>query len=145
MTQERWLTLWPGRGPSTKEMVNREMPGPPAHGTIRESAAVPNLTMSIPHQLTREEAKRRIQEGLDQARRQFSGVLGQVEGRWDRYTLDLTVVGAGQDITARALVEERTVEVAVALPWMLALLAGRVRREIERHARQLLQPSPPPE
>jgi hypothetical protein len=29
---------------------------------------------------------------------------------------------------------------SVALPWMLALLAGRVRREVERHARQLLEP-----
>jgi hypothetical protein len=106
---------------------------------------VPNLTISIPHQLTREEAKRRIQEQLDQTRRQFSGVLGQVEERWEHYTLDLTVASAGQNITARALVEERTVEVAVALPWMLALLAGRVRGEIERRGCQLLQPPRPPE
>ena len=91
---------------------------------------MPNLTISIPHQLTREEAKRRMQEQLDQARRQFSGVLGQFEERWDRYTLDLTIVSVGQNITARAFVEERTVEVAVALPWMLALLAGRVRSEV---------------
>jgi hypothetical protein len=98
--------------------------------------------MSIPHQLTREEAKRRIQEGLDQMRRQFGGALGHVEERWEGYALDLTVAGVGQTVTAKALVEERTVEVSVALPWMLALLAGRVRGEVERHARQLLQPPP---
>ena len=101
---------------------------------------MPNLTMSIPHQLTREEAKRRIQEGLDHARRQFGGALGRVEGRWDRYALDVEVGGVGQTVTAKALVEERTVEVSVALPWMLALLAGRVRGEVERHACRLLQP-----
>ena len=41
---------------------------------------------------------------------------------------------------AQARVEERTVEVSVALPWMLALLAGRVRGEVERHARLLIKP-----
>ena len=73
-------------------------------------------------------------------------MLGEVEERWDRYTLDLeSRQRKGQNIAARALIEERTVEVAVALPWMLALLAGRVRREIERHGRELLQPPPPPD
>jgi hypothetical protein len=53
--------------------------------------------------------------------------------------LGLAVGGVGQTVTAQARVEERTVEVSVALPWMLVLLAGRVRGEVERHARQLLQ------
>jgi hypothetical protein len=105
---------------------------------------MPNLTMSIPHQLTRDEAKRRMQEGIDQARRQFGGMLGHLQERWDNYALDVTVGGVGQTVTAKALVEERTVEVSVALPWMLALLAGSVRREIESSARQLLQGPPPP-
>lgn len=105
---------------------------------------MPNLTMSIPHRLTREEAKQRIQEQLDQARRQFSGMLGLVQERWEGYSLDLTVTAAGQNITANALVEEQTVEVVVVLPWMLALLAGRVRGELEQHTRQLFKQLPQP-
>ena len=101
---------------------------------------MPNLTMSIPHQLTRKEAKRRIREGLDHARWQFGGALRHVVERWDGNALDVEVGGVGQTVTAQARVEERTVEVSVALPWMLALLAGRVRGEVERHARLLIKP-----
>lgn len=94
--------------------------------------------MSIPHQLSREEAKRRIQEQLAQAQRQAGGLLGHVEERWDGYTLDAKFAPMGQTITARAVVEERTVEVTVALPWMLAMLAGTVRKGIEEQGRKLL-------
>jgi hypothetical protein len=100
--------------------------------------AVPNLTLSIPHQLTRDEAKRRIREQLAEAQRQAGGLLGPVEERWDGYTLDAKFAAVGQTITARAVVEERTVEVSVALPWMLAMLAGSVRKGIEEQGRKLL-------
>ena len=99
---------------------------------------MPNLTLSIPHQLTREEAKRRIREQIAHAQQQFGGLLGVVEERWDGYTLDAKIAAAGQTITARAVVEDRTVEVSVARPWMLAMLAGGVRKGIEERGRKLL-------
>jgi hypothetical protein len=105
---------------------------------------MPDLTMSIPHQLTREEAKRHIREQLGQFQRQFSGTVQIVEERWDSNTVHLTVAAIGQIITGKARVEERVVEVSVALPWMLALLAGGVREGIEPRVRQLLRPPSTP-
>ena len=95
--------------------------------------------MSIPHQLSREEVKRRIQEQLRQSQQQFGSLLGKVEEQWDGYTLNLTAATAGQTITGQAVIEPQVVQVSIALPWMLALLAGRVRQGIEQQTRQLLQ------
>lgn len=103
---------------------------------------MPDLTMSIPHRLTRDEAQRRIRAELRQFQQQFSGMVQTVEERWESYTLHLTVAAAGQTITGQARVEEQTIEVRVALPWLLAMLAGGVRQGIEQRAHNLLLPPP---
>lgn len=105
---------------------------------------MPDLTMSIPHRLSRDEAQRRLRSELRQFQQQFAGTVQTVEERWDRYTLHLTVAAVGQTITGEARVEEQTIQVRVALPWLLAMLAGGVRQGIEQHARTLLLPPPKP-
>jgi putative polyhydroxyalkanoate system protein len=99
---------------------------------------MPDITVTIPHQLTRAEAKRRIQEGLGQARHQLGSLLGTIQERWEGDNLDVKITAAGQVITGRAMVNDQDVYVTIALPWMLAMLAGTVRRGIEQQGRQLL-------
>ena len=43
---------------------------------------MPDLTATIPHRLTRSEAKRRIQEQLGSARRQYAGLLSDLKETW---------------------------------------------------------------
>jgi hypothetical protein len=109
----------------------------------RREQKMPNLTMSIPHQLGRAEAKRRIQEQAAQAQQQYGNLLGQVNQRWTGDTLDFMVLAAGQSVTGQVTVEEQVVKVAIALPWMFALLASAVRQKVEHQGQLLLghQPS----
>ena len=100
---------------------------------------MPNLTMSIPHQLTQDEVKRRVQESIRQAQQQYGHLVAKVEERWDGYTLNMTVAAAGDTVSGQAIVELHEVQVSIALPWMLSLLAGKVRRSIEQRGQQLLQ------
>jgi hypothetical protein len=99
---------------------------------------MPDITITIPHQLPREEAKRRIREGLGQSRQQFGSLLGPVEERWDGDNVDLKISAAGQVLTGRATVGDQEARVTIALPWMLAMLAGTIRRGIEQQGRLLL-------
>jgi putative polyhydroxyalkanoate system protein len=99
---------------------------------------MPNLTISIPHQLGRMEAKRRIGELASQLEDQSGGMLKAVEQRWDGDTMHFVVGAAGQSISGTAQVTEQTVNLDIALPWMLSLLAGTVKKQIERQARDLL-------
>ena len=106
---------------------------------------MPNLTLSVPHQLGRAEAKRRIQEQLEQAQRQYGAVLSGLEQRWTGDHLDVTVRGGGQSVTGHADVEDNVVQVSIELPWMFALLTGPLKGAIEQQARRALGHSPAPQ
>lgn len=103
---------------------------------------MPNLTISIPHQLGRAEAKRRINEMTATLQGQSGGMLNRVEQHWDGDTLHFHIAAMGQSVSGTAHVTEQTVNLDIELPWMLSLLAGTVKKQIERQARDLLQHEP---
>jgi putative polyhydroxyalkanoate system protein len=99
---------------------------------------MPNLTLSIPHQLGRAEAKRRIAEQAAQLQSQHGGMLERLEQRWEGDTLHFLVAAVGQSVSGTASITEQTVNLEIALPWMLAMLAGTVKKQIEQQGRNLL-------
>ncbi len=99
---------------------------------------MPNLTITIPHQLGRDEAKRRIGEQAVQLQSQHGGMLERVEQRWEGDTLHFLVAAVGQSISGTLRVAEQNVHLEVELPWMLAMLAGTVKKQIEQRGRNLL-------
>jgi len=101
------------------------------------------MTASIPHRLTRVEAKRRIQEQLGSARREFAASMNNVQESWTGDRLDFSLTTLGQSISGHLDVGDHAVDVDVDLPWFLAMLAGPVRRQIEDRARRLLAGPPP--
>jgi putative polyhydroxyalkanoate system protein len=98
---------------------------------------MPDLTVTIPHQLGRPEAKRRIQDQLAQVKQQ-AGSYGKLDETWQGDRMDFTVSVMGQSFTGRLQVEDQQVRLEVALPAMLAMLAGSVRQRIEEQGRKLL-------
>jgi putative polyhydroxyalkanoate system protein len=96
------------------------------------------ITINIPHQLSRAEAKRRIQEEVARAEPQLASFGATTRQTWAGDTLDFSVSAAGQVVSGKAFVEDRQVRVEVALPWFLAALAGTVRGAIEQRGRQAL-------
>jgi hypothetical protein len=110
---------------------------------------VSNFNMSIPHNLTREEAKLRLQQGIARAQRELPAFLGGLSERWHDDTLSFVVSAAGQSVSGRVFVEDHAIRVEATLPWMVAMLAGPLRRQVERRGREVLElqsgaPSPGP-
>jgi hypothetical protein len=103
-----------------------------------DKCAMPKMTASIPHRLSRAEAKRRIQEQLGTVRREFASHLQDVHEGWAGDRLDFSLGALGQSITGCLNVDDQAVHVEVDLPWLLALLAGPLRRQIEDKASRLL-------
>ena len=99
---------------------------------------MPNLTASIPHQLSRAEVKRRIQEQIALARTEHAAVLGAVRETWTGDTLDFSVGVLGQSVSGKVEITDQAVNVEIALPWLLAMLAGNVQQKIEQQGRKLL-------
>lgn len=96
------------------------------------------ITVSIPHRLTAEEAKNRIQSGVADAKRQFGNQV-KIEDNWTGDRLDFSVSVMGQPLTGNLDVQADRVNVAVDLPWMLAALAGQITAQIEQQGRKLLE------
>jgi hypothetical protein len=94
------------------------------------------MSASIPHRLTRAEARRRIQEQLGAVRREFASHLHDVHETWTGHRLVSSLRALGQSITGWLDVHDQAVHVAIDLPWLLARLAGPVRRQVEDKARR---------
>lgn len=101
-----------------------------------------NLTVSIPHQLTRAEAKRKVEDCLSQLRTQYGSTVTKLEERWTGDTLDFSFTVMGFAINGQAFVEDTAVRVEVALPWPAAMFAGDIKSRIEQEGRKLLGASP---
>ena len=98
---------------------------------------MPNLSVSIPHQLTRLEARQRV-ESLVREFQQEHGGLGQVVTRWEADTMHFTVSVAGMSSSGQAFVEDQAVRLEIPLPWPLAMLSGSIKQQIEQQGRKLL-------
>jgi putative polyhydroxyalkanoate system protein len=98
-----------------------------------------NVTVSIPHQLTRAEAKRRIQEGVAKLHQQGGSPLSNLKETWTDDTLTFSGSALGQTFTGRLFVEDQAVRIEVALPAFFSMLADVLKPTIEQRAKQLLQ------
>ncbi len=101
------------------------------------------VVVTIPHRLSKEDAKSRLQSGLVQVRSQlishFAGKIASVEDSWTGDRMDFRFAALGQAVTGRIDVMDEAVRVEVDLPWIFASLAERVRARIQRQGTQMLE------
>lgn len=100
------------------------------------------LTLSVPHKLTQEEARRRIAAGVEEARLKHSNDFVGVKETWNGNRMDFHLGVLGQSITGRVDVGPDAVMLEVDLPWVFAALAGRAKAQIQEEARKLLERKP---
>src|SRR4051812_11176545 len=107
-------------------------------GTEKEQATMPDLTLSVPHQLGRAEARRRVQELATQLKQQQGAVMGHLDERWTGDPLDFTFTAMGQAFPGRLVVEDAVVRLNVTLPWIFTALTENLRQAIEQQGQKLL-------
>src|SRR5688572_15630536 len=105
-------------------------------------ALMPNLTASIPHELGRAEAKRRIQTHIGTLRQQHAAMVSNLQEDWTGATLKFSASALGQTISGRLDVDDQAIHLEVALPIFLSMLAGTVKERIEQQGRLLLANAP---
>ena len=95
------------------------------------------ITMSIPHQLGRAEARRRIETGFANIIRQLPGG-GTCNERWDGDELTFSVAGMGQTISGVVNVLDAAVTIKIELPGLLGMIASGFKRRLEKAGQLLL-------
>ncbi|CAN5267528.1 polyhydroxyalkanoic acid system family protein [soil metagenome] len=99
------------------------------------------LTVSIPHQLGRAEARRRIDDGIGKFGQQF-GDRAEFTKAWSGDVLNFTVNAMGQSITGLLDVVDDAVHIKVDLPGLLSLMSGKIKDKLRREGERLLEHKP---
>jgi hypothetical protein len=97
------------------------------------------LVVSIPHQLGKEEAARRLKSGLGRVRTSFAGVFTLTEERWTGEHLEFRAGALGQTTAGTIDVADDHVRVEVQLPWLLAQLAEKAKALIQKQGHLMLE------
>lgn len=96
------------------------------------------VTVTIPHQLGRAEARQRIDRGFADLSRHLGGAPGALEKRWEGDRLDFSLTSFGQAISGHVDVADTTVTVELVLPGFLAMIAGKVHGTLQKEGQLLL-------
>ena len=97
------------------------------------------ITVSIPHQLSRTEARRRIEEGFAQILRVLPGSAGTCRERWEGDRLIFSVGAMGQTVAGVVTVLDHAVVMEFDLPGVLGLIAGRFKDRLQKAGQLLLK------
>lgn len=95
------------------------------------------VVVSIPHELGRAEARRRIDEGIGQLTAQI-GAVGEVERNWEGDVLRFSLKAIGQTVTGTIAIAEREARLEVFLPGILAMIANKVKGRLRDEGQVLL-------
>jgi hypothetical protein len=96
------------------------------------------ITISIPHQLSRAEARRRIEAGFSKITQLLPGSGGSSSERWDDDRLTFSVATMGQTVAGAIDVRDAEVVIEIALPGVLGMLAGGLKDRLQKAGQRLL-------
>ncbi len=97
------------------------------------------LTVTIPHQLGRAEARRRIETGFAKTLGGLAGSTGHRSQRWEGDRLVFSVSALAQTISGFVDVGEAAVTMEIHLPGVLGLIASGFKSRLQKAGQLLLE------
>ena len=96
------------------------------------------IELDLPHNLGREEARRRIAGNIDRLQDHIPGGA-QVQSSWTGDRLDLSVAAMGERVVGSLDVQESKVHLRLALPGMLGMFSGVIAGALKSKGGLLLE------
>jgi len=98
------------------------------------------VTVTIPHQLGREEARKRVDASLDQFKAQLgSAGLGNIQHAWAQDQLGFRAKALGQNITGHIDVRDSDLQIEVMLPGLLGGFAEKIAGKLKQQGGLLIE------
>jgi hypothetical protein len=97
------------------------------------------VSVSIPHELGRAEARRRIDEGVGRLTAQI-GAVGEIKKTWEGDLMRFSLQAIGQTVTGTIDIREHEVLLEVYLPGIFAMIANKVKGRLRDEGQILLGP-----
>jgi hypothetical protein len=99
---------------------------------------MPNLNISVPHQLSQDEALRRLKSAIGDAKKQYGDKIDDLQESWNGYTGTLNVAAMGQKLAVVLTVNPSDVTVQSALPMIAMMFRGKIEAAIRQEGTKLL-------
>lgn len=96
------------------------------------------VIVNIPHDLGRDEARRRLESGFGRIRDQIGALGVSFQERWEGDRLHFDGGRFGQKIAGRIDILPDSVRVEVDLPWILASIAEKLQGRLQKEGQLLL-------
>jgi putative polyhydroxyalkanoate system protein len=96
------------------------------------------ITVDIPHQLGKAEARKRIEEGLGRFGQQF-GEGVKLTKTWEGDRLNFSAKVVGQAVSGSLEVLEDAVKMQVNLPAFFAMMADKVKGRLKQEGQLMLE------
>lgn len=97
------------------------------------------VVVTIPHELGKAEARRRIDEGIGRLTSQI-GAVGEIKQAWDGDLMRFSLQAIGQTVTGTIDIQEREARLEVHLPGIFAMIANKVKGRLRDEGQILLGP-----
>jgi putative polyhydroxyalkanoate system protein len=97
------------------------------------------VTISIPHELGKAEARRRIEQGFGRIEQQFGAGSGRFDKQWEGDRLSFAMHFMGQGVTGSLDVLDAAVRMEIHLPDLLAMVAGKLKGRLKKEGQLLLE------
>jgi hypothetical protein len=99
---------------------------------------MPKLNMNIPHQLTQDEALKRIQSHFGEMKNDFGDKISNLQEEWKEYTGTFSFSFMGFSVSGTMSVNPSEVKLSGSLPLAATLLKGKLESTIRERAKTLL-------
>ncbi len=97
------------------------------------------FVVSIPHQLGKAEAVRRLKSGLGSVQSNFGHLFTMQQESWTGEHLDFRISVLGQSASGNIDVADDHVKLEVLLPWLIAKLAEKLQPAIRKEGLLMLE------
>jgi hypothetical protein len=97
-----------------------------------------DLNISIPHELSKEEALSRIKNLLTNLKKEQAQVISNVHEKWEGEKGKFQFSAKGFDLAGLIQVNENSVDIDAELPFALSFFKGMIKNVIQDRANSLL-------
>ena len=105
---------------------------------------MPKFGVTVPHQLTKDEARSRLERFVEVLQTKFEGKVSDLEQSWDGDTLKFSFKTFGIQLTGGISITDNELKLDGELPFAAMMFRGKIEQALRETMTKTLAPDVPP-
>lgn len=99
---------------------------------------MPAFNVEVPHLLSRDEAKSRLEGFVDKVREHYKDQVSSVEGSWTENVLDFAITSFGFTISGKLTVDDKIAQLNGQIPFAAVAFRGKIEQSFASELKKAL-------